>query len=219
MKLWKMTVLLALTAMVMYSCGDSKSDSPTGGGGNTTDASTKGSLSTHTGAANAVVTESNVATVNTKVTEKANDVFSRALTTVKYKTAKPAAQVYNLDGKVNGSKSGYAQVKGSYSLNMSGQTMTSMTYNFTCTFYDFADDTSMYMGGLITYTGTYDMSNTSNPKYDLTYKGGLKFNGDYEGTQDFTIKYSMMGQNMSWTSTCTTTSGGKTFTSTNKYPM
>lgn len=219
-----MMAVLSLTAMVMYSCGDSDSDSKNpadGGNGSTDGSSSKGTLTTHSGT-NAVVTESNVATVNEKVTGKSFEVFGRALATVKYKTAKPTAQSFNLDGKVNGTKSGYAQVKGTYSVNMNGMTVSGYSYNFTCTFYDFADndDTGLYLGGQLVYTGTGAVSNTNAINYDLTIKGGLKFNGDFEGAQEFTLKYLLSGTTTtSWTYTTTTTSGGKTFSGTYKYPQ
>jgi hypothetical protein len=221
MKHLKLAAILVMSALVMYSCGDSGSDSKNpadSGNGDTGGSSSKGSLTTHSGT-NTAVTESNVGTVNQKVTSKSFEIFGRAMSTVKYKTAKPTAQSFNLDGKVNGNNSGYAQVKGTYSINMSGTTVSSYSYNFTCTYYDFADDTTMYLGGQVAYTGTYDLTNMNNIKYDLTFKGGLKFNGDYEGTQDFTTKYSMLGQTVSWTSSTSTTSGGKTFSSTYTYPQ
>jgi hypothetical protein len=223
MKHLKLAAVLALTAMVMYSCGDSKSDNPVNGGSdNTSGSSAKGSLATHTGN-NAVVTATNVDNVNQLVTTKSFDVFGRAMETVKYgKTAKPAVgTVMNLDGKVNGTNSGYAQVLGTMTVNGTGQNVTGYTYNFTCTYYDFSDETTLYLGGQVTYTGTgtIDMSSGTSMNYNITVVGGLKFNGNYEGTQDFTMKILMSGANMSWTYTGTTTSGGKTFSNTTKYPL
>jgi hypothetical protein len=102
---------------------------------------------------------------------------------------------------------------------MTGTTVGSTTYNFTATYYDFADDESMYLGGGLKYTGTVTTTNDYNDmKWSITIKGGLKFNGDYEGTQDFTTVYTMNGQTVTWTSDTKTVSGGKTFTSTVKYP-
>lgn len=214
MKGIKTLALLVMVAFLAFSCGDS--GNPTNGG-NGDGGSSKGSLSTHQGA-NTVVTESNVQAVSGIVTSKAYEVFGRAMATIKY--AKPVAGTsYNLDGRVNGNNSGYAQVKGTMTINMSGQQPTSYSYNFICTYYDFSDDGALWLGGAITYTGTYDMSNTQNLKYNLTFEGGLTFNGTYEGTQDFTTNYTMTGQTFSWTSDTSTTSGGRTFTYTSKYPI
>ena len=224
MKKMKMLALMLTLAMFAFSCGgsDDKDDngSPTDGGSTSGLNSSSGSLGTHTGT-NAAVTESDVDDVSSEVTAKAFQVFGRAMETAQYGgVTKPNInQVINLDGKVNGYKSGYAQVKGTYSINMTGTTVGSYTYNFTATYYDFADDESMYLGGGLKYSGTVtNVSDYNNMKYSITIKGGLKFNGDYEGTQDFTTVYSITGGNVTWTSETKTVSGGKTFNKTIKYP-
>ncbi|MHB9030866.1 MAG: hypothetical protein ACYC9O_19015 [Candidatus Latescibacterota bacterium] len=223
MRTFKLLSALALSMFLVMSCGGDDDNNPVNGGGNTNtggSAASKGSLTQHSGA-NAAVTESNVQQVSTTVTSKSFEVFGRALSTVKYsKTAKPVAgTIMTLDGKVDGFKSGNAQVKGTMTMTQAGTSVSGYTYNFTCTYNDFSDDSQLWMGGELAYTGTYDMTNTSSMKYDITINGGLKFNGLYEGIQDFTTKYTMAGQAVSWTSTITTTSGGKSFTSKTIYPL
>ncbi|MDP2983645.1 MAG: hypothetical protein Q8O92_10000 [Candidatus Latescibacter sp.] len=207
----KVLAFLVLAAFLAFSC--SKDDNSTPTGGNTTGNSSAGSLATHTGN-NTVVTESNVNTVTQLITTKASDVFSRALTKVSYGAAKPAVDI-TLAGDVTGTKSGKAVVNGKYTMS-SDQKL--LTYNFTCTFYDFSDDNALFLGGAIVYSGSYNL--TTNV-YDLTYKGGLKFNGTYSGTQDFTTsyKYDMSKSSMTIVSTNTCTSGGKTFSFTYNYPQ
>ena len=191
-----------------------------GGGSNSSGSLSAGSLEQHTSAPNTVVTESNVEQVSQTINNKAWEMFGKALTMVKYKTAKPSeGTIINLDGNVDGIKSGYTKVKGTMTINMSGTTVSSYTYNFTCTFYNFSDDGQLWLGGSLTYTGSTDMSDYNNIKYDITIKGGLKFNGTYEGIQELTTTYTMRGSTLSWTSNTTTTSGGKTFTYTSKYPL
>jgi hypothetical protein len=226
MKALRLLPLLMLSMFLALGCGDDDdNNNPVngnggggGGGGETT--TTKGSLSTHSGA-NAAVTESNVQEVTSLLMGKMHEVFGRAMTTVKYtKPAAPAAgTIMNLDGKVTGNSSGYAQVKGTMTLNQSGMTVSGYTYNFTATYYDFSDDGKIWLGGEVVYTGSADMTNLQATKYDLTFDGVLKFNGTYEGVQDFLTKYTVTGQSFSWNSTITTTSGGKTFSSTSKYPL
>lgn len=216
MKGVKSLALFIAVAFLAFSCGGSDNKSPTSSGGVP---SSSGSIETHASAPNTAVTAQNVQQVSQIVNTKAWEVFGEAAT--KIKTAKPSAgTTMTLDGKVDGLKSGYAQVKGTMTYTMSGQTtVTATNFNFICTYYNFSDDDQLWLGGAITYTGKLDMTDMQNLKYDLTFKGGFKFNGTYEGTQDFTTTYTMTGQNFSWTSTTSTTSGGKTFSSTTSYPI
>ncbi len=217
MKALKTFALLLFVVLFAFACGDSGDDNPAdggdGGGGSTTGASTKGTLGTHTGN-NTVVTSDNAAAVSNIIISKASEVFSRAMSTVKYSKA-VAGTTMNLDGKVNGNNSGYAQTKGTMEVSTAG----AYTYNFTCTFYDFSDDGALWLGGQVTYTGSMSVSNTGSYSYNLKYTGGLKFNGTYEGTQDFVTTYTMNGSTISYNSVTTITSGGKTFNYTYKYPM
>lgn len=207
----KVLAFLVLAAFLAFSCSKDDNSTPTGGGSSTGNSSA-GSLAAHTGN-NTTVTETNVDTVTQLITTKASDVFSRAMTKVSYGASKPAVDII-LAGDVTGTKSGKAVVNGKYTISSDQK---SFTYNFTCTFYDFSDDNALFLGGAIVYTGYYNL--TTNV-YDLTYKGGLKFNGTYSGTQDFTTtyKYDMGKSSMTIVSTTSTTSGGKTFSSTYKYP-
>jgi hypothetical protein len=209
----KVLSFLVLAAFLAFSCSSNDNSTPTGG--NNTGNSNAGSLATHTGS-NTVVTESNVDTVSQLITTKASDVFSRASIKVSYGVAKPAVDI-TLAGDVNGNSSGKATVNGKYTMSSD---QTSLTYNFTCTFYDFSDDNVLFLGGSIVYSGSY---NLTTYVYNLTYTGGLKFNGTYSGTQDFTTHYNSTYTNSTYSytinSTTTTTSGGRTFTSTYSYPQ
>lgn len=216
MKALKTFALLLFVAMFAFACGDDGDDNPADNGGNnnnnTSGASSKGSLGTHTGN-NTVVTSDNAQEVSGIIMGKASEVFSRALQLAV--AGKPAAgTTMNIDGKVNGDKGGYAQSKGSMSYSTTGAT----SYNITCTFYDFSDDGALWLGGQITYTGTMSYSTTSYT-YNLKYTGGLKFNGTYDGAEDFVMNYSLNGSSITYNGTMTITSGGKTFNYTYKYPL
>ncbi|MFA6471260.1 MAG: hypothetical protein WCU00_04380 [Candidatus Latescibacterota bacterium] len=200
-----------LSVFLAASCSDNEDSSTTGPG--TSGNSTAGSLATHAGT-NFKVTEANVDSVSETVTETTYEVFGKALAAAgSAKTAKTAIDI-PLSGTANGSVSGHASVSGKYVVSSDYNTIT---YNFTCTFYDYSDDGKLYYGGSIVYTGTWVMSTEA---YNLTFRGGLKFNGAYEGTQDFTTTYvyNMSAGSVNIQSTTSTTSGGQTFTSTYRYP-
>jgi hypothetical protein len=215
----KVLAFLVLAAFLAFSCSKDSSDdnnnsTPTGGGNNTTGGNSNlGSLATHSGA-NTVVTESNVNAVSTQIMQIATAAFAKAQTKASY-AAKPAIDI-NLAGDVSGDKSGKLTVNGKYTMSADQK---SINYNFNTTFYDYSDDNGLFLGGAIVYTGTYNLTTNA---YDLTYTGGLKFNGTYSGVQDFVTKYKLTGTtstSFTYTSTTNTTSGGKSFTSTITYPQ
>lgn len=208
----KVLAFLVLSAFLAFSCSknDDSSTGPSGGGN-----SNSGSLSTHSSGKNLVVTQANVDSVSDIVTETTYEVFGKALQAAGTGLAKPAIDI-PLSGTVEGTVSGHATVSGKcvYSTDYSSE-----TFNFTCTFYDYSDDGILFYGGSIVYTGNFTMGQDTEV-YNLTFKGGVKFNGAYAGTQDFTTTYvvNMRTSSVSIQSTINTTSGGKTFTSTYKYP-
>jgi len=220
MKALKTFALLLFVALFAFACGDDGDDNPADGGGDnngsTSGASSKGSLSTHSGN-NTVVTSDNAAQVSNIITTKSHEVFGRALQTAAPKTVAGITQ--NLNGKVNGNKSGYAQVTGTVVVNYNGTSVGSTTYNFTCTYNDFSDDGALWFGGQVVYTGTMTMNTATSYSYNLKFNGGMKFNGTYEGSQDFVTTYTMNGTSFSYNSDTTITSGGQTFKYSYKYPQ
>ena len=209
----KVLAFLVLAAFLAFSCSKDSSNDSTPTGGNNTGNSSAGSLSTHTGK-NIVVTQANVDSVSSVIISQTFLVFEKALETSFGGAAKPTVEI-PISGNVNGLKSGKAVVSGKYTLSSDYNTTS---YNFTCTFYDYSDDAVLYYGGAINYTGN---TTSTTQVYNLTFKGGLSFNGAYQGTQDFTITYieDISKGSFSYQSTMTTTSGGKTFTTTSKYPL
>jgi len=215
-KLFAMLLMVCIAIFFIPGCSkdDDGDKSPTGGGGGSSSA---GSLAEHAGA-NTVVTETNADQVTTEINSTAWEVFGRAMSTASY--GKAAADVTtNLKGDVAGLKNGKATVNGKMITKMSGMTATGVDYDFTCTFYDFSDDGELYLGGSLSYEGSAKYgSNYQLESYTITVKGGLKFNGQYSGSEDFTttVKIESAG-NYSYEGTTTVTSGGKTFTESFKY--
>jgi hypothetical protein len=214
MKSVKVLSVFLFVSFLVFSCGDSgsnkKDENPTGGGANA------GSLSNHEGT-NANVTTDNVETVSSEINTTAWEVFGRALQTVTSKVANPTADyTQQLKGDVNGNNSGKATVNGKYVVKMSGTTPTSYNYSFTCTYYDFSDDGLLWLGGTMTFSGAYNLTNYT---YNITVKGNISFNGSYEGVEVFTAVFDIDINQATQTYTVTTkvTSGGETFESTFTY--
>lgn len=86
-----------------------------------------------------------------------------------------------------------------------------MDYNFNCTLYDFSDDGKLFLGGKLAYTGNY---NYTTQVYTIKVVGDVKFNGQYDGSQKYTLTVEMnpMSGTSKYTYNTTTTSGGQTFT-------
>jgi hypothetical protein len=207
----KVLAFLVLAAFLAFSC--SKNDDSSTGDSNTGGNSNAGSLSSHAGK-NLTVTESNADSVSAIVMQTTSEVFGKAIAVAGSGLTKPAIDI-PLSGTVNGTISGHASVSGKYVVSTDYSTIQ---YNLTCTFFDYSDDSVLYYGGATNYAGSMVMETSA---YNLTFKGGLKFNGTYQGTQDFTTTYTYTPSTSATTyhSTINTTSGGKTFTTTFDYPQ
>ncbi len=209
-------MLLMVCIAIFFVSGCSKKDdgggSPTGGG-----SSSDGSLSEHTGA-NTVVTESNVDQVTTEINNVALSVFGRAMQTAFYGKA-VTNETINLRGDVIGIQSGKAAVSGKIINKMDFTAYVGTDYDFTCTFFDFSDDGELYFGGSLLYKGSAKYSKTTLESRTIIIKGGMKFNGKYSGTEDFTTTVTAIISTgkTTYNGATTVTSGGKAFTHSFKY--
>lgn len=202
MKRAKALTVLLMIALFTFSCSD-------GGGKKTTDfgpgPGDGGTLAEHEGD-NSAVTEDNVSQVIMEINGIAWDVFGRAMNTSF--VGKPAI----VEGDVNGYDSGKATVEGKITTIMdSSFNPTGTNYNFTCTYYDFSDDGELWLGDSMTYIGSMD---TNSMAYNITVYGNISFAGKYRGSEEFVTTISTSQTGISYSTTYTMTSGGKTFSDT-----
>ncbi len=214
-KVLALMLVLLVSMMLVVGCSDDDDDkddnNPTGGGGG----STAGELTERTDAKNAPVTEDNIEQVTSEINQTSWDVFGRALQTVQVgKAAIDYSQ--KLNGEVEGRAGGKATVNGTMTTKMSGQSPSSVDYNFTCTFFDFSDDGEIWLGGSLKYVGNY---NYTDMVYNIKITGDIRFNGAYQGTQTYTSEITMNATTgaSTYSVTTTTTSNGQTFTSTQTF--
>ena len=204
--------LLVISVGLFLGFGCSKDDggSPTGGDVNA------GSLSERSNVPNEQVTVGNVDQVVSKINTVAMNTYTKALLSVE----KPAVNITaNLGGDVPGDHSGKADVDGEVITKYSGITLTGVDYNVICTYYDYSDDGELFLGGSVAYTGVtkYDANNKLTD-YSVTMRGGLRFNGTYEGSEEFTITKKLDAEGApTYEGTVTITSDGKTFTQSISY--
>ena len=198
---------------ILFVTGCSKKDS---GDSVISGGSSEGSLTNHEGA-NEVVTANNVEIVTKKINDMAMDVYSRAILTPSFD--KPSNFTTNLNGDIDGNKSGKVSIKGSVVTKMTGIITSGVDYNIVSIFYDFSDDGEMYYGGSLTYNGAVKY-NTNNDfvSNTITFNGGFRFNGAYSGTEDIrtTVRVDSEG-NYSYDVSANVTSGGVSFSKSFKY--
>ena len=203
-------VMISVGMFSGFGCSKDNGGSPTGGDVNA------GSFSERSNVPNEPVTAGNADQVISEINTVAMNTYAKALTNVE----KPAASITtNLGGDVAGLKNGKADIDGKVNTKSSGLTLTGVDYDVNCTYYDFSDDGELFLGGSIVYTGTvkYDV-NFQPTDISVTMKGGLRFNGTYEGSEEFTvtIKTDITGTS-TYEGTATITSAGKTFTQAISY--
>ena len=203
-------LMISVGLFFSFGCSDDNGGSPTGGDVNA------GSLSERSDVPNEPVTVDNVDQVVPEINTVAMNTYTKALTSVE----KPAASITtNLGGEVPGEHSGKADVDGKVITKMSGLTLTGVDYDVDVTYYDYSDDGELFLGGSVAYTGTVKYDVDLHPTdISVTMKGGLRFNGTYEGSEEFTvtIKTDITGTS-TYEGTATITSAGKTFTQAISY--
>jgi hypothetical protein len=199
---------LALFSLFLISgCGD-KSTGPAGVSLN----ENAGALDAHPGT-NASVKDSVTAlevgqivqmqsmTAVSKVMEKAGGGMGKI---------KSASMSGNIDGSINGTKSGTATVKGSYSYT---QSTGKLHYEALCTFSNYSDSGDIYIGGQMHFLMDGTFTQTSDDmSMTCSMTGKIKFNGDYVGSNTFSLQFEFSGTQQTGTYTSTIVSDGKTTT-------
>ena len=208
--LFHFLLMISIVFLFGVGCSDDGGGGPTGGD---VDA---GSLADRSTAPNEPVTVDNADQVVSEINTVAIGVYANAQSSVE----KPAVNITaNLGGEIPGQKNGKADVDGKAITKMSGIILTGVDYNVDCTYYDYSDDDELFLGGSIAYTGTvkYDTNNKLTEN-SVTMRGGIRFNGKYEGSEEFTITVTMdTAGAYSYEGTATITSDGETFTITISY--
>jgi hypothetical protein len=108
-----------------------------------------------------------------------------------------------IDKTINGTKSGTATVKGSFSTNQSAGTVH---FEAICTFSNYSDDTLIYLGGQMQFNLNMTISQANGETGDAisgtcTISGKTKFNGSYVGTNTYSIDFNFATKAMVYSST------------------
>ena len=192
-------MLPVFSLFLVAGCGD-KATGPSGSGLS----ENAGVLDNHAGINTPVKDSVSAAQVGAMVQEQSMQTVNKIMS-VSQGMAKLKASTASgtIDKTINGTKSGTATVKGSFSTNQSAGTVH---FEALCTFSNYSDDSLIYLGGQMQVNLNMTFSQTNGDTGDAmsgtcTISGKTKFNGSYVGVNTYSIDFNFATKAMVYSST------------------